>query len=132
MLRQSRTLLMQTMRGDTALFTSVKGRIYPQDIATLKDPSYPCITFSFNSGASDENIPALAEVSVSLKSYSVKSYDEAWDIYEKSRTLLLFGVFEDSNVRIRVTESNTPTERYDTVGNVYIVIAGLDLQIIEV
>jgi hypothetical protein len=132
MIKESRTLLMRTMRSDSTLFNLVKGKIYPQDLATLKNPTYPCITFTFQGGESDSNIPGLAGASVSVKCYSTKSFNESWNIYEKIRSLVLLSVVEDSNIRIRITEGGSPFETFNEGNRLYIVIVDLDLQIIGV
>jgi|TARA_B100001964_G_scaffold21533_2_gene21759 hypothetical protein len=132
MIKESRTLLMRTLRSDSTLFNLIKGKIYPQDLATLKNPMYPCVTFTFGSGESDDNIPNLAESNVSVKCYSTKSYSECWNIYEKIRSLVLFSVVSDANVRMRITENGTPDETFNETDRLHIVVASLNLVIIGV
>ncbi len=130
MIKDARDRLIKEMRSDTDTFIATSGRIYPQDIATLKNPAFPCVTVSFGGGEPDNYLSVLADASVSIKVFSTKSYNQCWEIYEKVKTALAFGVFTDDSVRIRTTESTLPIERYDSVSRLYNVISGWDITII--
>lgn len=130
MIRDARNRLVEEMRSNADIFTATGGRIYPQDIATLLNPVYPCSTVAFNGGVPDAYLVDLAEGAVSIKVYSTKSYDQCWDIYDKIRTALAFGVFLDATVGIRTTESVLPTEFYDAVGRVFSVTSTWDVTMI--
>jgi hypothetical protein len=130
MIKDARDRLIEEMRSDVDTFTATSGRIYPQDIATLLNPVYPCVTVAFNGGVPDVYLSQLADASVSIKAYSTKSFNQSWEIYEKFKSALAFGVFADADVRIRTTESVTPIEQYDSIGRVYSVISGWDITII--
>lgn len=123
MIKSARELIIREMTGDTDIFTSVGGRVYPHDVATLKDPVYPCATLKVNSGESDGYIEDIGNSPFLIQIYSNKSYSQCWDIYEKIKTFLSFGVFTNSSVRIRVTEFNKPFERYDEFGRINIVVS---------
>ena len=130
MIKDARDRLVEEMRSDTDTFVATSGRIYPQDLATLQNPVYPCATVAFNGGVPDAYLSQLADASISIKVYSTKSYNQCWEIYEKIKTALAFGVFTDADVRIRTTESTLPIERYDSTGRVFNVISGWDITII--
>jgi hypothetical protein len=130
MIKDARERLVEEIRTDEDTFTATGGRIYPQDVATLLNPVYPCVTVAFNGGIPDAYLVDLAEGSVNIKVYSTKSYNQCWDIYEKIRTALAFGVFTDADVRIRTTESVLPTEFYDSVGRVFSVTSVWDVTMI--
>lgn len=132
MLKAARERLIRKLRADTTLFTSVKGRIYPQELATLPNPSYPCVTFKMDGGEADEHIPALATCRVSFRVHSTVSYNQCWDIYEQIKDVLAFEVVSDSNVRMRFREINTPVEDYDPIARTYTVISRWQLQVFEV
>jgi hypothetical protein len=130
MIKDARNRLVEEMRSDTDIFTATSGRIYPQDVATLLNPVYPCVAVAFNGGVADEYLVDLAQASVSIKAYSTKSFSQCWDIYENIRTALAFGVFTDADVRIRTVESVLPTEFYDSVGRVFSVTSTWDITMI--
>ena len=130
MIKESRDLLTRKLREDTDLFTLVAGRIYPQDIATILNPTYPAVTISFTGGLPDDYIPDLADTLVNVQTYSARSYNECWDVYEKLKARLAFEVFDDSSVIVRMTESNTPIERYDSTGRVHIVTSSWAMYVI--
>ncbi len=127
MIKDARDRLVEEMRSDTDTFLATSGRIYPQDIATLQNPVYPCVTVAFLGGVPDDYLSEIADLTVSITAYSTKSYNQCWDIYEKIKTALAFGVFTDADVRIRTTESTSPVERYDSVGRVFSVISAWDI-----
>jgi hypothetical protein len=130
MIREARNKLVEEIRNDSDTFTATGGRVYPQDVATLLNPVYPCITVALNGGVPDAYLVDLAEGSVNIKVYSTKSYNQCWDIYEKIRTALAFGVFVDASVRIRTVENVLPTEFYDAVGRVFSVTSIWDVTMI--
>jgi hypothetical protein len=130
MIKDARERLVEEIRSDTDIFTATGGRVYPQDVATVLNPVYPCATVAFNGGVPDAYLIDLAEGVVSIKVYSTKSYNQCWDIYEKIRTALAFGVFTDTDVRIRTVESVLPIEFYDSIGRVYNVTSTWDVTMI--
>jgi hypothetical protein len=132
MIKESRELLVNKLRSDTDLFTLVAGRVYPEDIATLTNPRYPAVTISSNGGIPDEYLSELADTLVTIKCYSFKSYNQGWDVYEKAKAKLAFEVFENSSVRIRCTENSLPTERFDTIGGIYIISSSWAVYVIGV
>jgi hypothetical protein len=127
MIKDARDRLIEEMRSDTDTFVATSGRIYPQDLATLLNPVYPCATVSFNGGVPDVYLSQLADLSISIKTYSTKSFNQSWEIYEKIKSALAFGVFTDDDVRIRTVESVSPIEQYDSIGRVFCVISGWDV-----
>lgn len=132
MIKESRELLVGELRSDTNLFTLVAGRVYPQDLATLTNPTYPAVTISSVGGDTDDYIPDLADTIVNIQTYSFKSFNECWDIYEKVKAKLAFEVFTNNSVRIRCTENSSPIERYDTIGRVSIVTSSWAIYVIGV
>lgn len=132
MLKESRDRLVRDLRADTTLFNLVKGRMYPQELATLTNPSYPCLTFKMDGGEADENIPALAVCRVLFRTYSTVSYTQSWNIYEQLKNVLAFEVKSDSSVRLRFREVNTPIEDYDPIGRAYVVVSRWQMQVFEV
>ncbi len=132
MFKEARERLIRKLRADTTLFTSVRGRIYPQELATLTNPAYPCITFKMDGGDADEYNPALATCRVLFRSYSTVSYNQSWQIYEELKDVLAFEVTSDSSVRIRFREINVPHEDYDPIAKVYVVVNRWQLQTFQV
>jgi len=132
MIKESRELLVNKLRGDSDLFSVVAGRVYPEGLATLKDPRYPAVTISSSGGVPDDYIPDLADTIVSIQTYSFKSLNQCWDVYEKVKALLAFEVFEDSNVIIRCTENSLPIERYDSTARVYVVSSSWAIYVIKI
>ncbi len=132
MIKDARDRLVREMTSNTDIFTATGGRVYPQDVATVLNPVYPCVTVGFEGGIPDVYLSQLADASVSIKTYSTKSFNQCWDIYEKVKVALAFGVFIDGDVRIRATESSLPIERYDSISRVFNVVSGWDIFIIGV
>lgn len=132
MIKDARDRLVEEIRTDSNIYTATSGRVYPQDLATLLNPVYPCITVSLQGGIPDDYLSELADASVSINAYSTKSYNQCWDIYEKIKSALAFGIFTDNDVRIRMTESSLPIELYDQVGRVFYVVSGWNMMIIGV
>lgn len=130
MIKDARDRLVKEMRSDSDIFNAVGGRVYSQDVATVLNPTYPCVTIGFGGGIPDEFLSELANASVSIRTYSTKSFNECWDIYEKVKNKLAFCVFTDADVRIRTTEDSLPVERYDSISRVYNIISGWDIIII--
>ena len=123
MINATRERLIRELRGDATLFALIMGRIYPQDIATLNDPKYPCVTAGFGGGVAYPDNDDIGDATVTLQTFSTKSYSEAWDVYEKIKSVLAHSVFSDSEVTIRVTLDNIPHERYDITARTFIVVS---------
>ena len=121
MIKAARDVLVRTLKGDSDLFAIVGGRVYPSDVATIRNPTYPCATTSFRGGVPDNFITDLGDSTCIIQTYSTKSYSQCWDMYEKIKSALAFGIFSDSDVRIRTTEDVMPIERYDEEARVFIV-----------
>jgi hypothetical protein len=122
MINAARERLVRTLRNDGDLFSIVSGRVYPADLATLLNPKYPCITTTFSGGAATPYgyNPDLADASVVIQYYSTKSYKDVWDMYEKAKAVLAFGVFKDDEVTLRMLEEGIPFERWDAESRIYV------------
>ena len=61
--------------------------IYPSHISLIKQPEFPCISLSRNSGITNEN-HFSEEVIVNVDIWSKKNNDELWEIYNQVKALL--------------------------------------------
>lgn len=119
MIIEGRERLIRTMREDSTLFGLTGGRIYPQELATIINPKYPCVTVRIDSGNPDTHIPAVGYPRVIINFYSTKNYNESYTLYERSKDLLLFSINEDSNIVILLREISLPVENYDPIAKSY-------------
>ncbi len=132
MIKPARERLVRAMRGDATVFKLVGGRIYPQDVATIINPVYPCIAFRIDSGTPDPNVSKVGTPRVIINCYSTKSYNESYSIYEAVKDLLSISRFYDVNVNLIIKEESLPREFYDPVGQTYNLITRWSMMIIEV
>lgn len=123
MINATRERLIRELRADAVLFALVKGRIYPSDLATLKDPKYPCVTAGFGGGTPLEGFDDIGDILCTLQTFSSKSYSEAWDVYEKVKDTIAQEVYSDSDVTIRLTLDSIPFERYLLDDRVYSIVS---------
>lgn len=119
MIQETRERLIRSMREDATLFSLTGGRIYPQDIATLKDPKYPCITVKIDGGLPDTHIPKMGSPKVVISFYSVKNYNEAYSLYERVKVLLSFSRLTDDDITILLKEVDLPRELFDPIATSY-------------
>ncbi len=131
MIKSARERLVREMRGDATVFGLVGGRIYPQEIATVKNPVYPCIAFRIDSGVPDPHVSKVGVPRVIINCYSTKSYNESYSVYEAVKDLLAISRFFDASVNLIIKEESLPREFYDPVGQTYNLITRWSMVIIE-
>jgi hypothetical protein len=120
MIDAARDVLIRRIREDATLFSTISGRIYPGDLASVINPTYPCMTVKFQGGVPDEYNTDLGDGSVLIQYYSTKSYSDCWTMYKQTKSIIDFQVFSDSEVTIRLTKSGLPFERFDQESRIYI------------
>jgi len=82
MIHQILQIVRKGIIGDSTVFSYTGSRIYPEHLATVKNPEYPCITLYFKGGESPGCIKENAKDNVYIKVCSDKSYRECYEIYD--------------------------------------------------
>ncbi len=131
MIQEARELLMRSLRGDAGIFTATKGRVYPQDIATMDNPRYPCMTFRVDAGTPDANIPDVGVTRFIINFYSAVNYNESYAMYELVKDFLALARLKNANVVLWFKEVGLPRELYDPIATSYNVITSWSATIIE-
>ncbi len=130
MINEARELLVRSLREDVGIFTVTAGRIYPQDIATMPNPRYPCMTFKLDAGTPDNHIVDIGVPRIIMNFYSAVNYNESYTMYELVKDFLAFARLKDSSVILWFKQLGLPRELFDPVGNTYNVISNWDATII--
>ncbi len=130
MINEARELLVKSLREDAGIFTATAGRIYPQDIATMPNPRYPCMTFKIDAGIPDANIKDIGVPRVIMNFYSAVNYNESYTMYGLVKDFLAFARLKDSNVVLWFRQSGLPRELFDPMATTYNVITTWDATII--
>ncbi len=131
MIKEARELLMRSLRGDVGIFQATKGRVYPQDIATMKNPRYPCMTFRVDSGIPDGNVPDVGVIRIVINFYSAVNYNESYTMYEAAKDFLALTRLKNDSVVLWFKELGLPRELYDPVATTYNVITSWEATVIE-
>jgi hypothetical protein len=72
----------QTLMSNADIYSLVAAREYPQYLASIKNPVYPCITIWFNDGKTPGVLKEYREGSIIVSAHSQKSYKEGYEIQE--------------------------------------------------
>ncbi len=131
MIQETRERLVRAMREDATLFSLTGGRIYPQDIATLINPKYPCITIRVDAGEPDSHIPKLGTPRAIIAFYSVRNSNQSYSLYEQVKTLLSFAKLSDSSITLLLKEVDLPRELFDPVAKSYNLFTRWEIKAIE-
>ena len=73
--------IMSLLQSDPYLKRMTDGRIYPQHISTLENPSFPAITVGRTGHGADTGIHQINYVTLQIDVWSKKSLSEIWRIY---------------------------------------------------
>lgn len=120
MLQQAIGVLTRYLVKDSDLFLLVGGRIYPGEIAEIKNPQYPCITFKSVGGWGDKSINEFKEPTINFWVYSKNTFDECRKIYDTLTTKLHNQLIEDATIKIvRPREIMLPIDTFDPDGRLY-------------
>ncbi len=130
MIKEARERIVRSLREDAGIFTATGGRIYPQDIATMPSPRYPCMTLRVDAGTPDEHVPDLGVARITLSFYSAVNYNEAYTMYELVKDFIALGRVKDSNVVLWFKEVNLPRELFDPIATSYNLVTSWNVTII--
>ncbi len=131
MIKEARERIVRSLREDAGIFTATGGRIYPQDIATLSNPIYPCMTFRVDSGVPDGHVPDIGVARITMSFYSAVNYNEAYTMYELVKDFIALGRIKDDSVVLWFKEVNLPRELFDPIATSYNLTTSWSATIIE-
>ena len=108
-------LVYKNLLSDSTLSSVVKGHIYPQALAAVKTPEYPCICFEAEGTPWDQNIP-YSMCRIRFWVVSKKSYREALVIYGYIKDALDKKSFRDNDVYVVFSKDSEPSRYFDASG----------------
>ena len=73
--------VVQSLQEDPYLKRMVGGRIYPQHISTIENPSFPAVTIGRRGQGADTGIQQINHIELQIDVWSKKSVIELWRIY---------------------------------------------------
>lgn len=106
-------LLIETLLAAPAVTAVVGGRVYKGHLATIPQPTYPCLTLSRPPGGSEEPTLPLATWSLYVGACSTLSYDEAWQLGEAAFAVLKHLAVAQGGRRWVVHPDRAPVETFD-------------------
>ena len=127
-----RSLIRKTVIGDSEVYALIKDRFYPAQLASVKNPVFPCACFSFIGGDPDRDIPQIGFLTFSIWSWSSLNFEQAYEVYEAVKKALNLVRLVDTEVRCVAKEVSKPIENFDVVTGDYYLMAGWRLREIEV
>ena len=72
--------IVHVLQQDAYLISKVGGRVYPTNLSSLNEPTFPCVTVSF-SMKSDPSIREIEYSDLVIEVWSKKDQAELWSIY---------------------------------------------------
>src|SRR4030042_3639195 len=117
MIHQILQLLRKSMTEESAIYSYIESRVYPQHLATVKEPVFPCVTLYFKGGNSEGCIKESARDTVFIKVCSDKSYKECYEIYDAIYMNVLHNQrLSDANYHLLCREVMRPRPYIDNKG----------------
>jgi hypothetical protein len=131
--REAVGLIARYLISDSALFQLVRGRVYPGEIAEIKDPQYPCITYKVVGGNTDREIKEVKGLVLNFWVYSKVSLEECYRIYDTLSDRLFDAFLQDtSGIKVlRPKEVIAPVSYTDVDGMIYRVAGRWSTELIK-
>jgi hypothetical protein len=118
MIHQILQIMRKTITEDCTVYSYTASRVYPEHLAAVKDPIFPCITLYFKGGLSSGCIKESAKDTVFIKVCSDKNYKECYAIYDAIYMNILHNKrLSDDNYHILCREIMRPRPYIDKKGD---------------
>ena len=114
-----------------AIRNIVGNRVYPSQIASIVNPTYPCVNFEINLGAMDSNTSAFRG-NMRLWCWSAAhtgAYNKSEELFQKMIDYWHMHAFSDSTLSRSVTlkQRGTSIKFFDEVARAYAVVSNWDV-----
>jgi hypothetical protein len=114
MIQQIIQLLRKKMIENNIITSFVGTRVYPENLASVKDPQFPCITIFFKEGQPTGCIKEIAKDTIVIHVCSEKNYKECFEIYDAIYKNVLHNQrFTDDNYNVVSRETKRPMMQQD-------------------
>ena len=108
-------IIQKNLIEDSTLGPYVDGRIYPKELATVKNPAYPCVCFIIEGGSYDRNIP-YADQTIRFWVISNESYNIDEKIYGYIKDVLHATRFTDDDCNVVFYKDGEPSHYFEASG----------------
>jgi len=112
---------------DPKVYSLVKTRVYPAELATVRGVVYPCVNFIETGGAVDDDFPKIETPRVRVWISTKKGYDEATEIYEAVRDALEKKTYKSDTEYVVFKVLNYPGKMFDPIAEVYTIVIELEI-----
>ena len=106
--------MIELLLADATISAAVGWSIYPAQIATILEPTFPCINFADEGGSFPYRTARFATSSLRFWFYSEESIDAATQIYEATDAILRNHALMGSKLSMVLDPSSTPIEIHET------------------
>ena len=118
MIHQILQLIRKSITDEGAVYSYVESRVYPEHLAAVRDPGFPCVTLYFRGGNATGSIRESAFDNLLIKVCSEKSYKECYEIYDSIYMDILHNrKLSDENYNIVCSEVMRPRPYIDKKGS---------------
>jgi len=118
-MRNLRTGILQRVSRDENVFKIIKGRFYPAELATIRDPEFPCANFRIDGGSPIDSIKELKSIRLLIWTWSKKSFQEAIEVFKAIENCLVSNIIEYGGSRLIIRLTTVPIEAYDETFGTY-------------
>ncbi len=95
--------------------TLVGQRVYPSELATLRDPVFPLVVFYADPG--DDELGIIKRFTLNICGYSNESYQQAYQVHNAITKRLNHVYIEGRNIKVR--PRTTPYKYFDELSRTY-------------
>ncbi|MFN3467388.1 MAG: hypothetical protein ACK4WF_06765 [Candidatus Brocadiales bacterium] len=133
MYREAVGLIARYLISDSVLFLLVRGRVYPGEIAEIKDPQYPCVTYKVVGGGTDREVKEVKGMTLNFWVYSKVSLEECYKIYDTLSDRLFDAFLQGTSGTkvLRPREVMAPVSYTDVGGTIYRVAGRWSVELIK-
>ena len=120
-------VIRRILLEDPKVYSLIGTRVYPSELATVKNVSYPCVNFIETGGTVDDDFPKIETPRVRVWISSKKGYDEAEEVYEAVRDALEKRTYTSETEYVVFKVMGYPGKMFDPVSAVYTIVVELEI-----
>lgn len=127
----ARIAIRKIVLADATVKSLISNRFYPGEIGIWRNIRYPCANFRIGGGMTDSDVKDFKKPTLLIWTWSKKSYDEAYKVYEAIFNVLHNELLSENGRGIVCKEDIRPMEAYEPADGSYYLHASWAIRMIN-